>query len=36
VQADHLPTDKSVVDAYVVSHSREVAHRQEAGFFSLG
>jgi hypothetical protein len=35
VQAHHLPADESVLDAYVVGHSREIAHRKEAGLLGL-
>ena len=36
MQADHLPADESVLDAYLVGHSREIAHREEAGLLGLG
>jgi hypothetical protein len=35
VQADHLPADESVVDAHIVRHRREIAHRKEAGLIGL-
>lgn len=35
VQPHHLPADEPVLDAYVVSHSREIAHRKKTSFLSL-
>ena len=35
VQADHLPADKSILDAYIVGNIRKVAHCQEAGLLGL-